>query len=50
MTVVRADDLKGYLGGRRFHYGVAEERTSVGSATGLVYTEFGGDTVSIEVP
>ncbi len=48
-TTVTADDLKEYLGGRRFHYGVAEERDEVGAATGLVYTEAGGDTVSIEV-
>jgi len=48
-TVVTVDDLKGYLGGRRYHYGVAEERDEVGAATGLVYTESGGDTVSIEV-
>ena len=48
-NVVGADDLNGYLGGRRFHYGVAEERDEVGAATGLVYTEVGGDTVSIEV-
>ena len=38
-----------FLGGRRYHWGVAEERDEVGAATGLVYTETGGDTVSIEV-
>ncbi len=48
-TTVRIEDLKGYLGGRRFHYGVAEENDEIGAATGLVYTEAGGDTVSIEV-
>jgi ATP-dependent Lon protease len=37
------------LGGRRYHWGVAEENDEIGAATGLVYTEAGGDTVSIEV-
>jgi ATP-dependent Lon protease len=48
-TIITENDLKEYLGGRKFHYGVAEERDEVGAATGLVYTEAGGDTVSIEV-
>jgi len=37
------------LGPKRFRYGLAEEEDQIGSATGLVYTEFGGDIVSIEV-
>ena len=37
------------LGPKRFRYGRAEEEDQIGSATGLVYTEFGGDIVSIEV-
>ncbi|MBC8104627.1 MAG: endopeptidase La [Cytophagales bacterium] len=48
-TTVGVGDIKSYLGGRRFHWGVAEENDEVGSATGLVYTEVGGDTISIEV-
>ena len=48
-TIIGIDDIKTYLGGRRFHWGVAEENDEVGSATGLVYTEVGGDTISIEV-
>jgi ATP-dependent Lon protease len=48
-VAVTAADLPGYLGGRKFHWGVAEEQDEVGAATGLVYTESGGDTVSIEV-
>lgn len=46
---VAEEDLKTFLGGRRFHWGVAEERDEIGAATGLVYTETGGDTVTIEV-
>jgi len=38
-----------YLGQRRFQYGAAEEKDEIAVATGLVYTEFGGDLVAIEV-
>ena len=41
--------MKKFLGPRRYHYGVAEEQDEIGAATGLVYTEFGGDIVSVEV-
>ncbi|GAB4465851.1 MAG: endopeptidase La [Armatimonadaceae bacterium] len=47
-VVVRAEDLSTYLGGRRYQWGVAEEHDEVGAATGLVYTESGGDTVAVE--
>lgn len=47
-VTVRAEDIPTYLGGRRFHWGVAEEKDEVGTATGLVYTESGGDTVAVE--
>jgi ATP-dependent Lon protease len=46
---VGEDDLKSYLGARKFHYGMAEEKDEIAAATGLVYTEFGGDVVQIEV-
>jgi ATP-dependent Lon protease len=42
------DDVKTFLGTRRFHYGRAEEQDEIGAATGLVYTEFGGDIVAVE--
>jgi len=42
-------NLQDFLGQPRFHYGMAEEKDEIGAATGLVYTEFGGDIVSIEV-
>jgi ATP-dependent Lon protease len=45
---VTVDNLPNYLGGRRYHWGVAEEHDEVGTATGLVYTEAGGDTVAVE--
>ncbi len=37
-----------YLGPARFSYGIAEESDEVGTATGLVWTEVGGDVISIE--
>src|SRR5262249_47997949 len=47
--IIDSDDIPNYLGQRRFHYGTMEEKDEVGAATGLVYTEFGGDIVTIEV-
>lgn len=46
---VRPDDVYTYLGQRRYHYGKAEESDEVGAATGLAYTEFGGDIITVEV-
>ena len=48
-TTITVKRLKDYLGQTKYHYGMAEEKDEVGTATGLVYTEFGGDIVSIEV-
>ncbi|HSV74724.1 MAG TPA: endopeptidase La [Chthonomonadales bacterium] len=38
-----------YLGKPRFRYGTMEDTDEVATATGLVYTEFGGDIVTVEV-
>ena len=48
-VTIDAGDLKEYLGKRRYHYGVMEEKDEIAAATGLVYTEAGGDIVTIEV-
>ena len=37
-----------YLGAAKFTYGMAEEKDEVGVATGLVWTEVGGDIIFIE--
>jgi ATP-dependent Lon protease len=49
VTTIDSDDLTGFLGQRRFHYGSMEEKDEIGAATGLVYTEVGGDIVTVEV-
>ena len=45
---VKAKDLNDFLGRPRYRYGVVREKDQVGSSTGLVYTEVGGDIITIE--
>jgi ATP-dependent Lon protease len=40
--------LRRFLGPPRFRYGVAEQADEVGAATGLIYSEMGGDVVTVE--
>ena len=44
-----ARSVRNYLGPPRFRYGIAEKENEVGVATGLGWTEFGGDILFIEV-
>jgi len=46
---VDAVRLEALLGKPRYDWGRMEELDEIGAATGLVYTEAGGDTVTIEV-
>lgn len=46
---VRADDVHDFLGHGRFRYGTVGDHDEVGVATGLVFTEAGGDVVTVEV-
>lgn len=46
---VSMQNLPGILGIPRFRYGMAETFDQVGVATGLAWTMFGGDVLSIEV-
>jgi ATP-dependent Lon protease len=48
-TVVDRKRLIEYLGPPRWEYGELEAEDQIGSATGLVVTEVGGDIVAIEV-
>jgi ATP-dependent Lon protease len=47
-TVVSPRTTHKYLGPPKFSFGLAEEKDEVGVATGLVWTEVGGDVISIE--
>ena len=48
-TRVTVSSVPGFLGVEKYRYGVAEKEDQVGVATGLAWTESGGDTLSIEV-
>ena len=48
-TIVDVKKLNDYLGPQRFEYGELETEDQIGSATGLVVTEVGGDVIAIEV-
>ena len=45
---IGAADLERYNGVRKFTYGLAEEHSRVGVATGLAWTEAGGELLNIE--
>jgi ATP-dependent Lon protease len=47
-VVVTSENLEDFLGVRRFKYGLAELTDQIGVATGLAWTEVGGDLLSIE--
>jgi ATP-dependent Lon protease len=48
-VIITTNNLEEFLGKRKYRYGQAELQDQVGVATGLAYTPFGGDTLSIEV-
>ena len=45
---ISTDNLADYLGVPRYRYGLAEQEDQVGVATGLAYTQVGGELLSIE--
>ena len=45
---VSSKTLEKWLGIPRFHFGITEEKDQVGVATGLAWTEAGGDVLSVE--
>jgi len=46
---VTQSTLAKFLGPRRFRYGLAETEPQIGVATGLAWTELGGELLSVEV-
>lgn len=48
-VIVTAKNLEKFLGITRFRYGLSENESLVGVATGLAWTEVGGDILQIEV-
>ena len=48
-VVITSNTLETILGKKKFRYGLAESVNQVGVATGLAYTQVGGDTLQIEV-
>ncbi|WP_347488093.1 endopeptidase La [Desulfoscipio sp. XC116] len=46
---VTVQNLEQFLGRPKYRYGVAEQEDQVGVATGLAWTEVGGDTLAIEI-
>ena len=49
LVSVSVRNVNTFLGAPQFFYGMAEEDDQVGTATGLVWTEFGGDIIAVEV-
>ncbi len=46
---ISTQNLENFLGTPRYRYGVAELEDQVGVATGMAWTEVGGDTLAIEI-
>ena len=46
---VNKGNLDRYLGMKKYHFDTAENEEQIGVATGLAWTAFGGETLSIEV-
>ncbi len=45
---VKVESLHKFLGPEKFHFGMAHKADMIGVATGLAYTEYGGDLLDIE--
>lgn len=48
-VVITENNVHTFLGPEKYRYGIAEKEDQVGAATGLAWTQTGGDTLAIEV-
>lgn len=48
-VIFTVKNLSDYLGPKKYRFGLAETEDQIGVATGMAWTEMGGDTLSIEV-
>ncbi len=48
-VTIKADNLKDYLGKPKYTNHIADKEPQIGVATGLAYTQFGGDILPVEV-
>jgi ATP-dependent Lon protease len=46
---IASTSLRKYLGTPKYHFGIKERRDEIGVATGLAWTETGGELLSVEV-
>lgn len=46
--IITAQNIKDYLGVRKYRFGIAESKDQVGQVTGLAWTAIGGDLLTIE--
>ena len=46
---ITLENIESYIGKKRFSHNLADKKDQVGVVTGLAYTAFGGDTLSVEV-
>ena len=48
-VAITKENIENYIGKARFVHNLADEKEQIGVATGLAYTQFGGDTLPVEV-
>lgn len=46
---ITLDNLENYIGKEKFVHNLADAKEQIGVATGLAYTQYGGDTLPVEV-
>lgn len=47
-VTIKPEDIEGYLGVKKYRFGLASKENQIGATTGLAYTEVGGELLSVE--